>query len=480
MQEYDVVVIGAGVVGSAVSRSISRRQGRFLLLERNADVCEGTSKANSAIIHAGFDAVPGTKKAEMNVRGNESMDVLSKELDIPFKRVGALVVCLTEEELPKLRELYDRGVENGVKGLSLLTGEEARAQEPNLTDEVCGALLAETSGIVCPFELTLGLAENAVKNGVELRLNTEVTGLTKEEGGYTVHTGGGDVFARTVVNAAGVYADRIHNMVCGEKLSITARKGEYCLLDKAAGSHVYRTVFQLPGKYGKGVLVSPTVHGNLLVGPTAADVEDKESVATTASGLSEVADKAGLSVKNVPLRQVITSFTGLRAHEAGDDFILEESAEGFFDAAGIESPGLSSAPAIGDYLAGLLAKKLGLPENPDFDPVRRGVPHLAQLSAAERKRKIEENPAYGNIICRCEEISEGEIVDAIHGIIGATTLDGVKRRTRAGMGRCQSGFCSPRVMELLARERKLALNEVRKNEAGSVLVLGKTRGEGAV
>ena len=477
MKRYDTVVIGAGVTGSAVARELSRRKGRFLVLEKASDVCEGTSKANSAIIHAGFDAQPGSLKARMNVRGNLMMDKLSEELDIPFRRVGALVVCLREEELPRLRELQERGRENGVEGLELLSGEQARALEPNLSKEVCGALLAKTSGIICPFALTLGLAESAAKNGVEFRFDTEVTGLSPEEGGWVLQAGGEEVHTRTVVNAAGVHAGLLHNMVCEQKLAVIPRKGEYCLLDKTAGGHVGRTIFQLPGRLGKGVLVSPTVHGNLLLGPTAADVEDPDSTATTAAGLTEVMEKSAWGVKDIPYRQVITSFMGRRAHEAGDDFVLAESAPGFFDGAGIESPGLSSAPAIGEYLAGLVTDKLGLEENPDFDPIRRGAPRIAELPLEERAAKIAENPLYGNIICRCEEVSEGEILDAIHGILGARTLDGVKRRTRAGMGRCQSGFCSPRVMEILARELRLDLTEIRKNGGDSQIVLKKTRGE---
>lgn len=478
MKRYDVVIIGAGVTGCAVARELSKKKGSFLVLEKNSDVCEGTSKANSAIIHAGFDAEPGTLKAKMNVRGNGLMDRISRELDVPFKRVGAFVVCLHEEDMPHLQELYERGLKNGVPGLKLLSGEEARSLEPNLTEQVCGALLAETSGIVCPFELTLGMAESAAKNGVEFRFDTQVTGLEPVENGWVIHTSTGDVQAGAVVNAAGVYSDMLHNLVCEKKISIAARRGEYMLLDKTAGTHVARTIFQLPGKYGKGVLVSPTVHGNLLVGPTAADTGDKEDIATTAAGLNEVREKSALAVKDVPLRQVITSFSGLRAHEKGDDFILGETAPGFFDAAGIESPGLSSAPAIGEYLAKLLEEKLGLEENKAFDPIRRGVQKIAELPAEERAKKIRENPAYGAIVCRCEQISEGEILDAIHGILGAKTLDGVKRRTRAGMGRCQSGFCSPRVMELLSRELSLDLKDIRKNGENSVIVWEQTRNRG--
>lgn len=478
MKIYDAVVIGAGVTGCAVARELSRRQGSFLVVERAPDVCEGTSKANSAIVHAGFDAEPGTQKALMNVRGNRLMDSLSRELDIPFRRIGALVVCLQEEDMPRLRELYERGIKNGVEGLSLLTGGEARALEPNLTDNVCGALLAKTSGIVCPFELTLGLGESAAKNGVEFRFDTKVTGLSQDGGNWRIATDKGDIAARAVVNAAGVYAGDIHNMACENKLHITPRKGEYCLLDKTAGGHVSHTVFQLPGKLGKGVLVSPTVHGNLLVGPTAADVDDPETAATTAAGLAEVAEKSAWAVKNVLMRQVITSFMGLRAHEDGDDFILGESAGAFFDAAGIESPGLTSAPAIGEYLAGLISDKLGLKPNDSFDPIREGVPRVADMPIKERAELIAREPRYGNIICRCEEVSEGEILDAIHSTLGAKTLDGVKRRTRAGMGRCQAGFCSPRVMEILARELSMDLTQVRKSGSASQIVLEKTRKEG--
>ena len=477
MKQYDAAIIGAGVTGCAIARELSRRQGSFLVVERALDVCEGTSKANSAIVHAGFDALPGSLKAKMNVEGSRMMDQIAKELDVPFRRIGALVVCLDPAGLPQLEALYQRGIENGVEGLSLLTGEEARALEPNLTDAVCGALLANTSGVVCPFELTLGLAENAAHNGVEFRFDTEVTSLEAVPEGWLLKTNGEDILARAVVNAAGVHGAWLHNMVCEKKLNIIPRKGEYCLLDKTAGGHVGRTIFQLPGKMGKGVLVTPTVHGNLLVGPTAEDSPDPEDTATTAQGLREVAEKSAWGVKGVPMRQVITSFMGQRAHEAGDDFVLAQSAPGFFDASGIESPGLSSAPAIGVHMAGMVAEALNLAEKESFDPIRRGVPKLDEMDLEERAKKIAEDPRYGSIICRCEEVSEGEILDAIHSTLGAKTLDGVKRRTRAGMGRCQSGFCSPRVMEILARELSMDLTQVRKNGPQAQIVLEKTRKE---
>ena len=476
MQRVDAVIIGAGVTGSAVARELSRRQGSFLVLERASDVCEGTSKANSAIVHAGFDAMPGTVKAKMNVQGNEMMDQLASDLGFGFARVGAMVVCVEESEMPHLEELYQRGLTNGVPGLKLLTGDEARALEPNLSDEACGVLLAETSGIVDPFDLTLGLAESAAINGVQFRFDTAVTGLEKTADGWLVHTDAGeDVEARAVVNAAGVYADEIHNWVCGDKLTITARRGEYMLLDNTVGDHVHRTIFQLPGKLGKGVLVSPTIHGNLLVGPTAADTEDKEFTATTPEGLADLQAKCGLAVKNVPLRQVITSFSGLRAHEAGDDFVLGESAPGFFDAAGIESPGLTSAPAIGEYLAGLIAEKLSLPENLAFDPKRNALPHFKMMPPEARQALVARDPAFGAVVCRCCLVTEGEIVAALHSPLPARTLDGVKRRTGSQMGRCQGGFCSPRILEIIARETGMDLTQIRKNGRDSVIVYDQTR-----
>ena len=322
---YDVIIIGAGVSGCAVARWLSRYDVSACVLEKCEDVCEGTSKANSAIVHAGFDAVPGTKKAEFNVKGNEMMDELAKDLEFEFKRNGSIVLCFAEEDLPKLNVLYERGVANGVKGLEIVSGDKIRELEPNITDTVVAALIAPTGGIVCPFGLTIALAENAADNGVEFKFNTEVKDVKKDAEGYTLVTNNGEVYTKTVINAAGVYSDEIHNMVSETKLKITPRKGDYCLLDKEAGSHVSYTVFQLPGKYGKGILVSPTVHGNLLIGPTAVDVDDKDNTATTAEELADAIAKSAISVKNIPYRLTITSFSGVRAHEATDDFTLGQS-----------------------------------------------------------------------------------------------------------------------------------------------------------
>lgn len=473
---YDSVIIGSGVIGSAAARELARYKGTFCVLEKNEDVCTGTSKANSAIIHGGFDAKTGSLMAKMNVAGNKMMDSIALELDVPFKRNGAMVLCFDDNNLGKLRELYDRGMANGVPDMKMLTREEAVEMEPELSDKVCGALFIPTSGIICPFELTLGLAENAADNGVEFKFNSGVKAIEKIDFGYRLITEKEIIETKSVVNCAGVYGDEIHNMVCEDKLSIKPRKGEYILCDKAVGSLVSRTLFQLPTALGKGVLVSPTVHGNLILGPTAEDIEDKEGTDTCAKGLSDVLAKAALSVKNLPSRQAITSFSGLRAHTDRDEFILQESTSpNFFDAVGIESPGLSSAPAIGIYMAEMVAEKNALQKKTDFNPIRRGIIKADALPFEERAKLIEKEPAYGQIICRCEMISEGEILSAIHRTLGATTLDGVKRRTRAGMGRCQSGFCSPRVMDILSKELNLPLTEIKKNGSKSVIATERTQ-----
>lgn len=474
---YDVAIIGAGVTGCAIARELSRYQVNACVIEKCEDVCCGTSKANSAIVHAGFDAAEGSLMAKMNVKGNELMEQLSKDLDFPFKRNGSLVVCMHKEDLPGLQTLYDRGIKNGVKDLRILSKEEVLAMEPNLSDNVEGALYAPTGGIVCPFNLTIALAENANQNGVTFQFDTKVENIVKQDGSYRIETDKGVIESRYVVNAAGVYADVIHNMVSEKKLKIVARRGDYCLLDKSVGNYVSKTIFPLPTKLGKGVLVSPTIHGNLIVGPTAIDIEDKEGTNTTKAGLDDLIAKAGGTVKDLPIRQVITSFAGLRAHEAGHEFIIGEveDAKQFIDAAGIESPGLSSAPAIGIMVAELLRDKMDLKEKDNFIATRKGILNPASLSMEERNELIRKNPAYGTIICRCESVTEGEIIDAIHRPVGAKSLDGVKRRTRAGMGRCQAGFCSPRTMEILERELSMNMEDITKSGGSSKIVVGRTK-----
>lgn len=473
---YDILIIGAGVSGCGAARELARYQAKICVLEREEDVCEGTSKANSGIIHAGFDAKPGSLKAKMNVRGNQMMDQAAEELEIPFVRNGSLVVCTDPAREKELERLMESGRKNGVPGLRILKKEELRQLEPNISERAWAALYAPTGGIVCPFELNLALAENACENGVEFRFGQEVTEIVRERDNYAVKTKSGESYkGKIVINAAGVYADQIHNLVCGEKMEIIPRKGEYMLLDKTAGEHVSRTIFTLPGPYGKGVLVTPTVHGNLLVGPTAEDIRDKEGVNTTREGLEKVQEKCREAVRDIPLKQVITSFAGLRAHEPGDDFVIQESEDGFFDCGGIESPGLTSCLAIGELLGEMVSRKLCLPRKDEFHPFRKGIIRPEELSLEDRSRLIQENPAYGNIVCRCEMISEGEILEAIHRPLGAKTMDGIKRRVRAGMGRCQGGFCSPKVMELLSREQKIDMLEIRKSGPDSRMLEGRIR-----
>lgn len=472
---YDAVIVGGGAVGCAVARWLSRYRLRICLAERGEDVCVGTSKANSAICHAGFDAPIGSAKARFNVAGSRMMEALSLELDFPYRRCGALVLCFDEADIPRLEELKRRGERNGVEGLTVLDRASLRRQEPRVSPEAAAALYAPTSAIICPFGMTIALAENAAANGCEFRFDTEVRRIRREDDHFLLETNRGTLESRVVIAAAGVYGDALHNQLCETKLTIVPRRGEYCLLDRRDGELVQHTIFQLPSAMGKGVLVSPTVHGNLLVGPTAVDQEEKDCTATTAAGLRRVAETAARSVPSLPMRDVITSFAGLRAHLTGgdDDFIVGESADGFFEAVGIESPGLSSAPAIGRYLAELAAAKLDAVEKDDFIPERRSIPRPREMDLAARQALIEKDPAYATVVCRCEQITEGEIREAIRR--GARSLDGVKRRVRAGMGRCQGGFCTPRVLELLHQELGVPMTELTKGGGESRLLAGRTK-----
>lgn len=468
----DIIIIGAGVSGCAIARELSRKNASILVVEKAEDVCCGTSKANSAIVHAGYDAAHGSLMAKLNVLGSEMMPGLSKELDFHYKQNGSLVVMLDEADRPNLVKLYENGVKNGVKDLRIIEREELVAMEPNISDNAVAALYAPTGGIVCPFGLTYALAENAASNGAKFQFDSEVTGIEKIDGGWRVKTVQGDLEARVVVNAAGVCSGKLHNMVSDDPMTIIPRRGDYFLLDRTTGGFVSRTIFQLPGKYGKGVLVAPTVHGNTIVGPTAIDVEDPEATATTQAGLDDIRAKCAQAVKDLPLRQTITSFAGLRAHEPRHEFFIGEIAPGFVDCAAIESPGLSSAPAIGVMVADIVTGILDLQPNPDFNGTRKGILNPQELGIEEYNALIKENPAYGTVICRCETVTEGEIIDAIRRVPGAKSIDGVKRRTRAGMGRCQGGFCSPRVLEILSRELGVPMGEITKSGGNSRLIVG--------
>ena len=471
----DVIVIGAGVTGCAIARELARYKLEVAVLERANDVATGTSKANSAIVHAGYDAKPGTVKAKMNIAGNPMFDALSKELDFPFKRNGSLILCFEQESLPELEALLERGIKNGVPGLRIINRAELEELEPDIGSHAVAALYAPTGGIVCPYEMTIAFCENARENGVNFHFEQEVLEITKNSDYFTVTTNAGEFKARAVVNAAGLHSDEIHNMLSADKLQIIPRAGQYFLFDRTAGGLANNTLFQLPNKMGKGVLVTPTIDGNLMVGPSALDLEDKYDFSTTSDEADKLIGAALLSVDSLPMRNVITSFTGLRAHCTLDDFVLGEAADipGLFDAVGIESPGLTAAPAIGVYMAEQIAKKFNAELKTDFQPVRQGIPHFRDMTMKERKEIIAKNPLYGKMVCRCESVTEGEILEAIKR--GATDLDGVKRRTRAGMGRCQSGFCSPQVLALLAKERGVDPTKITKFGRESYILAGRSK-----
>lgn len=474
----DVIIIGGGVIGCGIARELARYQANVAVLEKGNDVSVGTSKANSGIVHGGFDAKPNTLKAKYNVSGNAMFDELSRELDFPFRRNGSMVLCFDEAQIDGLQELYDRGIANGVRDMYIIRGNaELKKLEPYVSDKAVAALVVPNGGIVSPYEMTVAYAENAAVNGVEFRFLSEVSAISKDNGVFTVTCSDGySEQARVVINAAGVYADVINNMVCEDKLHITARKGDYVLMDKTCGYLADHTLFQLPSKMGKGVLVTPTTHGNILVGPTATDVDDKSDVNTTAEELNEAFTKASITVPSLARRNIITQFSGLRAHLDTDDFVIGESTvEGFYNVAGIESPGLSCAPAIACDIAARVSSKLQLKEKLHFQAKRKGIPQFSKLSNAEREKLIDQNPLYGKIVCRCEVVTEGEIVDSIRRPVGAKDLDGVKRRTRAGMGRCQAGFCTPRIMEIIARELGCDMQDVTKLGGKSNVVIGRTK-----
>lgn len=477
---YDIIVIGAGVVGTCIARELSKYQADVCVIDKADDVASGTSKANSGIVHAGYDCKPGTLMAKLNVRGNELLYQLAEELDFPIKKNGSLIVCTIESERGKLDVLLDQANKNGVPDARIVERDELLKMEPNLTPNAVAALYVPTGGIICPFNLAIAMGENAAVNGVEFKFETEVKNIVKKDGYYELDTNKGPLEAKIVVNAAGVYADVMHNMVSEKKMKIVARKGEYLLMDKELGNYFHATIFPLPGPMGKGVLTAPTIHGNMFVGPSATDIEDKEGVNTTQEIIDDLVQKASashLTKDRLPMNKVITSFAGLRAHEEHHEFIVEEVADapGFFDAAGIESPGLTSSPAIAEMMVGLIEDKYNFPKKDNFIAKRKGIVHMEDLSIEEKNEMIKKNPQYGNIVCRCEMVTEGEIVDAINRPLGARSLDAIKRRTRQGMGRCQAGFCTPRTMEILSRELGIPMTEITKKGEGSNMLVGKIK-----
>lgn len=456
-----ILIIGGGVVGCALAREMSRFDCEIVVLEKCIDVSEGTSKANSGIVHAGFDAKPGTNKAKFNVLGNAMFDELARDLEFPFKRNGAFVTCFKEDDFSALQKLLEQGRLNGVEGLKIITGEEAKKIEPNLSDDVAFALYAPQSGIVSPYEMTVAYAQNAYTNGVRFEFNCKVDAIKKVDDGFEVFCGEKTFFANVVANCAGVYADEINDMANDSpSFFITPRKGEYMLLDKYCGDIVEHTIFRLPSKMGKGVLVTKTTHGNILVGPTSVDILDKDDVKTTKEGLETLWQKGILLIPTLDRNLKITQFAGNRAHGSTGDFVIGWAQKGFFNLAAIESPGLTSAPALAVYASEEIAKQYCLARNPNFDAKRKDIPHIASMTEEERKILTEKNPEYGKIVCRCETVSEGEIRDSIRRPVGAKSLDGVKRRTRAGMGRCQRCYCCSQIKKILSEELCIDETEV--------------------
>ncbi|AEE90760.1 FAD dependent oxidoreductase [Tepidanaerobacter acetatoxydans Re1] len=475
----DIVIIGAGVTGCSIARELSRYDINITLVEKEEDVACGTSKANSAVVHAGFDATPGTWKAKLNVAGNKLYPALCEELDVPFKMNGSLVVAVNEEEVNALDELLKKGKTNGVNPLRIIGKDELHALEPNLNPDARAALDAPTGGLVCPYELTIALAENANQNGVKFWLNAPVTDI-EVMGDYCflVKTPKGNIKTKYVINAAGLFADEISKMAGAEEYTITPRKGEYLIFDKQFGNMVKKAIFPTPTKISKGILVCPTVDGNIFIGPNSNDIEDKYDTSVNAAGIEEIISGGRKLVPNLPLKNVITSFAGLRAVSNTNDFIIEASklVKGFINVGGIQSPGLTSAPAIALMVKDILQEAgLDLKKKKDFIPHRPKKYRFRELGSEERRKLIEQNSAFGHVICRCETVTEAEIIDAIRRPVGARSIDAVKRRTRAGMGRCQGGFCSPRVLEILTKELGADPLEITKKGPGSNMLVGRIK-----
>ena len=477
VKSADVVVIGGGIVGTAVLRELSKYDLKCILVEKEPDLAMGTTKANSAILHAGFDAPTGSLKAITNVRGNQLYHELEKDLDLDIKWTGSMVAATTDEEMATLQELLERGKANGVKGLKILSHEEVLQKEKNLT-AVKGALWAPSAGVCWPFGAALAFAKCAVQNGAEVIRDCRVLGFIKEDGRLTgVETSKGVIKTKYVVNAAGVYADEIAKLAGDNSFTITPRKGEYILFDKTAcSSLVYGVVFPTPTKKSKGILVCTTTHGNTFIGPNAQDMEDKDDHAVTTDGMNEIIASARKLIPNLPMGAAITEFAGLRAVSSTGDFIIgASSVPGLYNAAGMQSPGLTAAPAVAEMLAAAIVKDCGAAAKTDFKAVLPKKAVFNRMNWDQQAALIKENHLYGRVICRCETVTEAEIVEAIHEPCGARTVDGVKRRTRAGMGRCQGGFCGPRVTQILARELNIPVPEVLKERADSHMFYEKNQ-----
>lgn len=471
---YDAAIIGGGIIGSACAYYLSRYKLKIALIEKNNDVCCATTKANSAIIHAGYDPRPGTLMAELNVKGSQMAKELCEKLDVPYKQIGSLVVAFSQDEAKTVEELYERGIANGVPDMKILNKEELLKAEPLISDRAVCALYAPTAAIVNPWEYGIAMAETAVLNSTEIMLNSEVTAIEKKDGFWRITAGGKEIDSRFVINAAGVNCDDIHNMAAPADFEVIPSAGEYYLLDKSEGKRARHVIFQCPNKDGKGVLVAPTVHGNLIVGPNA-DARDKDDTSTKTRCLDFVRETAVKSIPSINFRENIRNFTGIRAVTDIDDFIIRFADKGFLDLAGIKSPGLSAAPAIAERAVEMLKESgLRLEEKESFTDKRVHL-RFKSLSPEEKNEAIKKNSAYGRVICRCETITEGEITDALNSPIPPVSLDGVKRRAGSGMGRCQGGFCGPKVLEIMARHKKAPFEDILQDNTGSVILTGETK-----
>jgi glycerol-3-phosphate dehydrogenase len=479
MKQTDVVVIGAGAVGSALARELSKYDLDVTVLEKNEDLGGDSSRSNSAIIHTGYDAKPGTLESQLVVAANPMYDKIARDLDVPFKRIGAILPAFTDEQFAQLPALKHKAMLNRVYDVEYKTGEQLLAMAPNLNPEVKGGLYIPRESIIDPFLLCIGLAENAADNGVHFLLGTKCTGIKVEEGGVTaVETTAGTIATKYVINAAGLYCDEVAGYVGKNDYYVTPRKGQFYILDKNTSCKVGMIVLPIPTKVTKGKLMCPTIHGNMLVGPTAEDMLDKTDKSTNAEGLASIAADVSKMIPGVNLRDTITQYCGLRAQRNPEGLNIDTYPDlaRYVNISGVRSTGLTGSVAIAKYVVDLMLENgLAATFKTNFNPIRRGTPRFAELSAAERAELIANDPRYGNIVCRCETVTEGQICDAIHRTLGAKSVDGVKRRLRAGMGRCQGGFCGPRVIEIIARELGISPEEVRKNEPGSEMLTGSVR-----
>lgn len=474
---YDIIIIGGGVIGCCIARTLSKYNLKICLLEKEADLASGTTKANSGVLHAGYDSERQYSKRKLCIRGNFLYIQAEKELNFPMKRIGSFVVALEDNQIKELEEKKKEGLEDGIPGLDVITDKQKiKDLEPNITDKVVGVLHAPSAGIVSPYEMTFALAENAAINGVKFFCNHKVIDIDHSDYIFTVKTKKGVFKGQNVINAAGLNGREISKMLGLDYFDILPRKGEYILFDKNA-LHLNKILFPMPTKISKGILVCPTIHGNTFVGPNAQNTMDKKDLATTTAGLKEIIEGGKILVPNLPVRSSIRNFAGLRAIPDSYDFIIDNTdVYGFINVVGILSPGLSSCYAIAEKVLEfieLLGVELKIKEN--YNPNRPKQEHFTDFTKEELDKKIMEDPSWGRIICRCETVSEREILNAIHSPVGATTVDGIKFRCRPGMGRCQGGFCRPRVIEILSRELKLPYEEITEKGENSYCLIGKTK-----